>query len=487
MDVLATAGTYVFFPSSRHTDERAVELLDGIAGLASQSLIRRDDGPGDPEVEQPRFTMLETIRSFAWHQLVMAGEEAIVMHHHAALFRSLVARSAGELIGPRERETIDLLDGECQNLRAALVWLEEHEPSVGVEMAADLWLFWYRTGRVAEGEGWLRRGLVQCPDGPAAVRGKALFVWGALAAVRGEFALAEARLLDAVAVLNDGPDITSLALAETSLGVSALYSGKPDVALAALHRAERLYPLAQTMAARALGAFSQCQLVMARHLLRPAPDDADDLSQAVERVRESGSRLTLLPALSMKATVNWNLGDVAKAASIWREALTLAWAEGERWLAVDPLFGIAAAFAEQHEPRTALRLLGAVDACCVATGTVPLIAGAMTARIEQRAAAALDEAEISRLRDEGAIAPLSTIVGNLLPVPQAPGQLSRPLSPRERDVLRLMADGRSDPEIAATLVVSRRTVATHVASVFHKLGVHSRAAASARAVRLGII
>jgi DNA-binding CsgD family transcriptional regulator len=60
------------------------------------------------------------------------------------------------------------------------------------------------------------------------------------------------------------------------------------------------------------------------------------------------------------------------------------------------------------------------------------------------------------------------------------------LTPRELEVLRLVAAGLADREIAAALCVSRRTVTNHVASIRAKLGVRSRAAATAYAVRHGL-
>jgi DNA-binding NarL/FixJ family response regulator len=60
------------------------------------------------------------------------------------------------------------------------------------------------------------------------------------------------------------------------------------------------------------------------------------------------------------------------------------------------------------------------------------------------------------------------------------------LTPRETEVLRLIAGGRSNKEIATELSISYRTATTHVASILGKLGVESRAAAAAFAVRGGI-
>jgi DNA-binding CsgD family transcriptional regulator len=69
---------------------------------------------------------------------------------------------------------------------------------------------------------------------------------------------------------------------------------------------------------------------------------------------------------------------------------------------------------------------------------------------------------------------------------QRPRQ-SRALTARERDVLRLVVDGLSDKEIAVILGISRATASDHVASIRAKLGVPSRAAASALAVRNGLL
>jgi DNA-binding CsgD family transcriptional regulator len=62
-----------------------------------------------------------------------------------------------------------------------------------------------------------------------------------------------------------------------------------------------------------------------------------------------------------------------------------------------------------------------------------------------------------------------------------------PLTPRELEVLKLAAEGNSRSSIARALVVSPATIRTHFEHIYAKLGVHGRAAAVARAMRLGLI
>lgn len=61
------------------------------------------------------------------------------------------------------------------------------------------------------------------------------------------------------------------------------------------------------------------------------------------------------------------------------------------------------------------------------------------------------------------------------------------LSPRELDVLRLVADGRSNPEIARALFIGEATVKTHLLHVFEKLDVGDRTRAVTRAMELGVL
>jgi NarL family two-component system response regulator LiaR len=70
-----------------------------------------------------------------------------------------------------------------------------------------------------------------------------------------------------------------------------------------------------------------------------------------------------------------------------------------------------------------------------------------------------------------------------VPPPQQP----EPLTEREIEVLQQLARGKSNKEIAATLVIAEKTVRTHVSNILGKLGVNSRTQAALHAVRCGLV
>ena len=159
---------------------------------------------------------------------------------------------------------------------------------------------------------------------------------------------------------------------------------------------------------------------------------------------------------------------------------------------------MAAVIAVQGEPIWAARLWGAAEALREVLGT-PLppvyraqyehsIAAARTQLGDETCSAAMSEGR-TMTPDQALAAQESMTVPTLSPagpssVPHAPKSLIYQvgLTAREVEVLRLVAQGLSDAQVAAHLVISRRTVNFHLTSIYSKLGVSSRAAATRYAI-----
>jgi DNA-binding CsgD family transcriptional regulator len=159
--------------------------------------------------------------------------------------------------------------------------------------------------------------------------------------------------------------------------------------------------------------------------------------------------------------------------------------------------GLAALEAEQSEPEHAVRLLGAAEALREAIGApiYPLyranyeqaLALARAKQDPQTFAALWAEGRGMTVEQALALAtrlPATTKAAAPLPSPtiQPPSPASVRLTRREREVLQWLTAGLTNPEIAQRLVVSLPTVNTHVAAIFKKLGVNSRAAATRYAI-----
>ncbi len=143
--------------------------LAALAELIDASLLQTTtnwDGGG--EFDDPRYSMLETVREYASELLTLSGEAAAVRDRHRNYFLSLVERAQAQLVGPEEIIWATRLEQEQPNLRAALRWsLDEREADTAVRFAAVLWRVWAIHGHLSEGREWLEEILALARTMPA--------------------------------------------------------------------------------------------------------------------------------------------------------------------------------------------------------------------------------------------------------------------------------------------------------------------------------
>ena len=159
------------------TSISALDVVDGITHLIDHSLLRQEAS----RTNEPRFSMLETVREFGLEQLAASGDEAAIQQAHAAWCLALAeTEESWTWGGSRQRWWLDRLEVDLPNLRAALAWLAENgDAETGARLAAALWGYWHLRSHRAEGRAWLERALVHGISSDR-TRAKALLVLGQL-------------------------------------------------------------------------------------------------------------------------------------------------------------------------------------------------------------------------------------------------------------------------------------------------------------------
>jgi non-specific serine/threonine protein kinase len=188
-------------------------------------------------------------------------------------------------------------------------------------------------------------------------------------------------------------------------------------------------------------------------------------------------------------------GDHHNAVPLFQEAIRLWASIGERWLCVRALSGLALVASLYGQSDRAAMLLGFAGARLQESGGS--IARAPFDQAIQTVRSVLGEEQFAHLRTVGETLTMAEIVAVAAavsapePTAEATGAADRlgepSLTPREVEVLRLLAAGQTDREIAGALFISRRTANTHVANILGKLGVTTRRDAASQARKLGVL
>jgi predicted ATPase/DNA-binding CsgD family transcriptional regulator len=429
-----------------------------------------------------RYRMHEVLRQFGLERLESAGSLTGARRAHRDFYADLLARVDADWISARQVDWMRRLRREEANVRLALEFCctEPGEATVGLELASRLRKYALAYGALSEVRGWLHRLLPLVPE-RGLVRFRGLRAACGLAALQRDRQVAESLLAEARELARE--------------------IGSPAIALvdqvAAWHQ-------------MLVGDFAQ---------------SLDSFERALDGLESGGDLRDIAETRGLLAMTYWFAGDLERATAGHQACIDMCEAAGESWYRsfsllglglvgwagggdrmrvvelvrlslelkrrMDDRLGVAMcleALAWMHageDPSTSARLLGAADALWTLMSTsLEAIPGLFPVRqdSEKIAREALGSERFSSSYAEGAQMDLPSAIAYALEEKAVPGRATRPgsrsgpavLTKREHQVAALLAAGLTNEDIAGKLVISRRTVDTHVEHILVKLGFTSR-------------
>jgi predicted ATPase/DNA-binding CsgD family transcriptional regulator len=453
-------------------------VLDVVGSLVDKSIVTMGHAR-----RRGRYRLLETMRLYGVERLREAGEDSELKRRHAAWYAQLISAGDRPWWGtPDQVDVLDLLDVEWANVEAALnVYAgPAADAQAGLRMATDLWLYWVVRGSYRVGRRHLEAFLALAPA-PSATRAMALWAFGFLAQATGDHEVAVAGFEEARRVSAERGSDRELGYALFGLGLVRLRLGELQPALEALTASHETMLRIDDAVGRAMGLYFLATALAAAGRLTDARRLAQEGLDASERAGATFTRGILSALLGI---VEWRLDDARAAEARLKEAVRAQDRIGHRWGMATSLEGLAWVAASTRRLERASLLLGASASLWQELGfnLIPYWQPHHD-RCEAAAREGLDEARYRACWQEGyalgrgqqaAAALEDTAPHEQQRRAATSGEDASELTARELEVARLVADGLSNPAIAAALFVSVATVKTHVSHILGKLGLHSR-------------
>lgn len=517
-------------------EQVASATLPLVAGLTDKSLIRLN--------ALERYDLHEMVRQFAADKLIQAGEEPTTNQLHYDYFLKLAQGAEAHAFGREQVIWFDRLETELDNLRAALVWSIKTE--AGLHLAASLGWFFSERAHFREGLNLLEQALAANPSAPSVLRAKALHSAGALAGHLGERERMRVLCEEALALSRALNDRWNMAWSLSHFAIHSEFEPAKvaallDESLALFREIDDPMGIAHTLVRRSWPAQGMADYPYARLLLKEAATRAQeagdkiilawatydlgrvswfqdrDVVQATRYfeasiVRFRESKLGFINPSLLLADLELMSGNMVHAQMLYEDVLLIlkenirdehGWI-GELSYVLSALALIART---QGRIERAGQLLQVADNFSLdvtaqhALAVTQLLSSdivALRAEIQESTYASALAAGKAMSRDEAiAYALEGRSARDATPLDeQAPHtevrQPAKPpqnefLSSRELEVLRLIADGFANAEIAARLFLTTGTVKAHTRSIYSKLGVNSRTQAVAEAQKLNLV
>jgi predicted ATPase/DNA-binding CsgD family transcriptional regulator len=444
------------------------DVLDRLTALVDSSLVL-----AEPSLEKMRYRLLEPVRQCAEARLVDRGLLDVTRRRHAEHYLGVALRSEAQLRSTEAGTVLAQLEEEDDNFRVALRWARDQPDDLGLRLCTALAPAWAIRGRANEGRAWLdemlrRRG--QSVD--LGLRASGLARASRLAWRQRDYSSTRALLDESLAIERKLDDPLGVARRLRGLALVAIAQGDLDEARGLCEESVSLFRRHGDQYGLGLAlAF----LGMAHQLAGDGDRAEPCVREALELNRSTGSITSSIYSLGGMSFGAIAAGDIAGLRAHTAEVVGLLRKLGGKY--EDPGWlwwtGVALASGEGRY-RSALRLAGAAESVARRDGLQ--LHEQLRRHVQpwlDRALAAVGPAEGDELGVEGARLSSDQLMDEALR--EADRDRNGPLSSREQEIADLVGSGLTNREIAERLIISPRTVESHVEHIKAKLGFARRA------------
>lgn len=515
-------------------DLRAETVMNRLAQLVNKSLVLAEEPNG-----AQRYHLLEMIRQYARQKLVEAGEADRVQDRQLDFFLALAEEAEPRLHGPDQLHWFDRLQLEHDNLRAAMDWsVASGKIEAGLRLAGAVGSFWRTRGFWSEGRARVAGLLAHREAGryrKTVPHAKALLSAARLALMMVDMPAARPLFEECIALARElgqtrllGVALAHLgrvvmeqdlqearAVCEESLAVGQA-SGDRWVRAWALFRLGTVlqhqgdFTAARTCYEESMAHFKASgdrqgyamplgNLGFVLQHERPYATARLRYEEALAIWRETGDKRTIANMLSRLGEMAQGEGSYTDARALFEQSRVLRQELGEKQGIAYSLEEIALLALAQGQAELAARLFGTAAVLWedIGAAIIPYFDYDAHERAIVSVRTQLGEASFAARWAEGRAMTIAQAMAEAEQITSIEPSLSvdaisppvypAGLSAREVEVLRLLAMGLSNPEIAAQLVLSTRTVDAHLRSIYNKLDVTSRSAATRVALEYKLV
>ncbi len=490
-------------------------ILELLSALAAKSLVSADTIGRT----YARYRLLESVRAYALEELHAAGQENDIRDHHLSYYVFTVEEAAPNLIVTYQRLWFNWLLGEQDDIRAALRWSlksKRIEDGLRIINALGRSQYWAELSYVQEWQHWLAQLLAKTTaENDLSIRLEALTNVTSFCGLLGHGEMAIKHGKQAIAVAEELGDRRLLAPALNSLSRAYAVGGDYQTAYQLnqrsvdLHRQEGEWVgmaftmLNLAMDAIALGRFDDAKRHLDECLLAPRSSQTalleahtysiigelefcrQDYVKALSAyqtslpiLRQANAERDIAAVILRLGYTYLQLGDHDQARLRFIECLELQEKTGNQQGMAECLTAFGAVAYCQGSPEDAVMLLSAaasltkgphvslyptirfVNEHYLSSSRQELVETAYLLALEKGSQLSLDQAlELAKQR---------------LALRSSEDQNPSRLTPRQQEVAALIAQGKSNGQIAESLVLSKRTVEKHVANILAALEMENR-------------